>query len=71
MVGMGQDIGMELREAAPGDAPAVIALWEAAGLTRPWNDPVQDFERALAAADAAILILRPGLELAAYSEVLR
>ena len=48
---------MILRDAAPGDASAVIALWEAAGLTRPWNDPTQDFERALAAADSAILIL--------------
>ncbi len=48
---------MILRDAAPGDARAVIALWEAAGLTRPWNDPAQDFERALAAADSAILIL--------------
>lgn len=57
MAGIGYEIGMILRDAEPGDAPAVIALWEAAGLTRPWNDPTQDFERALAAADSAILIL--------------
>ncbi len=54
---MREEIGRVLREAEPGDAGAVIALWEAAGLTRPWNDPIQDFSRALLAADAAILIL--------------
>jgi len=49
--------GLALREAVAVDAPAVIALWQAVGLTRPWNDPTDDFHRALAAADAAILIL--------------
>lgn len=57
MAGIGHEMAMILRDAAPADAPAVIALWEAAGLTRPWNDPMQDFERALAAADSTILIL--------------
>jgi ribosomal protein S18 acetylase RimI-like enzyme len=27
------------------DEPAVIALWQACGLTRPWNDPRKDIER--------------------------
>jgi len=29
------------------DTESVIALWHAAGLTRPWNDPRKDIERKL------------------------
>jgi ribosomal protein S18 acetylase RimI-like enzyme len=29
----------------PADAEAVVALWERAGLTRPWNDPRRDIAR--------------------------
>uniref|UniRef100_UPI003B6398FF GNAT family acetyltransferase n=1 Tax=Sphingomonas sp. PL-96 TaxID=2887201 RepID=UPI003B6398FF len=47
-------------EAQLGDAAAVIALWQATALTRPWNDPAADFARALAAADAAVLVVRDG-----------
>lgn len=36
---------MIVREFAPGDAETVVALWTAAGLTRPWNDPRADIER--------------------------
>jgi ribosomal protein S18 acetylase RimI-like enzyme len=50
-------------EAGPDDAAEVIALWHAAGLTRPWNDPAADFARALAAPDAAVLVVRDGAAL--------
>lgn len=40
---------------APGDRTAAIALWEASGLTRPWNDPVADFDRALAGPASTVL----------------
>ena len=33
----------------------VIALWHKAGLTRPWNDPAADLERALQSTSAAVL----------------
>jgi ribosomal protein S18 acetylase RimI-like enzyme len=46
--------------ATPADAAATIALWQACGLTRPWNDPQADFDRALASASATILIIRDG-----------
>jgi ribosomal protein S18 acetylase RimI-like enzyme len=36
---------MQLRPFLDTDEPAVIALWEACGLTRPWNDPRQDIAR--------------------------
>lgn len=36
----------------------VIQLWHDCGLTRPWNDPVRDFDSALASPASAILILK-------------
>ena len=35
----------EIRTFDPADAEDVVALWEEAGLTRPWNDPRADIER--------------------------
>jgi GNAT superfamily N-acetyltransferase len=35
------------RTATVADRDAVVAIWEACGLTRPWNDPGADFLRAL------------------------
>lgn len=37
------------------DGRAVVALWEAAGLTRPWNDPVADLGSALSAPSSTVL----------------
>lgn len=47
---------MEIRTADAADRDAVIATWEACGLTRPWNDPVLDFERALAGPTSTVLV---------------
>ena len=47
---------MEIRTATLLDRDPVIALWTAAGLTRPWNDPAQDFERALAGPASMVLV---------------
>lgn len=38
---------MRIRPYAPADETAVIAVWERAGLTRPWNDPRKDIRRKL------------------------
>lgn len=38
------------------DAGEVVALWQAAGLTRPWNDPARDIERKLAVAPELFLV---------------
>lgn len=51
---------MTIEEACAADREEVVALWQAAGLTRPWNDPVADFERAIGGATSAILLLREG-----------
>jgi len=40
------------------DEAAVIALWEAAGLLRPWNDPHVDFLRAVRSEQSAVLLIR-------------
>ncbi|WP_353217257.1 GNAT family acetyltransferase [Sandarakinorhabdus sp.] len=40
--------------------PAAIALWAAAGLTRPWNDPLADAHRALAGPASTILACHAG-----------
>ena len=38
---------MQIRDVSPTDFPAVIELWDQAGLTRPWNPPAADLQRAL------------------------
>ena len=38
---------MDIRPFNPEDEPAVVALWERCGLTRPWNDPRKDIRRKL------------------------
>ena len=52
-------------EATAEDAEAVIALWRACALTRPWNDPAADFARAVAGPTSAVLLRREGEALTA------
>lgn len=40
------------------DAKAAVALWEEAGLTRPWNDASSDFRRALDSSSSTVLGIR-------------
>lgn len=49
-----------IEAATADDAEAVVALWQACGLTRPWNDPGADFVRALGDAASAVLVARSG-----------
>lgn len=51
---------MTLSAASSDDAAAVISLCHLCELTRPWNDPQADFERALACNQATIFVLRDG-----------
>lgn len=48
----------EIEPATASDASAVIALWHACGLTRPWNDPASDFALALREAQSSVLVAR-------------
>ena len=47
--------GLAIGEAGAADGEAVIGLWEACGLTRPWNDPLSDFRLALSAESSTVL----------------
>lgn len=38
---------MEIRPYRESDQDAVVALWRACGLVRPWNDPAKDIRRKL------------------------
>lgn len=38
---------MRIEVASAADSEGVTALWEAAGLKRPWNNLLRDFDRAL------------------------
>ncbi|HEV2513777.1 MAG TPA: GNAT family acetyltransferase [Devosia sp.] len=47
---------MHIRPFEARDTDAVVALWQARGLTRPWNDPVKDIERKLAVQPELFLV---------------
>lgn len=49
-------MGIRIEAAAPAHRAAVVALWQAAGLTRPWNDPACDFDMALANPTSTVLL---------------
>jgi ribosomal protein S18 acetylase RimI-like enzyme len=48
---------MKIRSANPEDEAAVVALWQACGLTVPYNDPVSDFRFALGKTNSDVLVL--------------
>lgn len=47
---------IEVRPIAPGEEEAVVALWQASGLTRPWNDPRRDLEFARGKPGSDVLV---------------
>jgi ribosomal protein S18 acetylase RimI-like enzyme len=47
---------LEVRGFEPGEELVVVSLWEACGLTRPWNDPAKDLRRRLAVNDDLFLV---------------
>lgn len=56
-------MGVAVVPAAAADRDQVVALWRAAGLTRPWNDPRADFDLALANSTSTILLAYDGANL--------
>ena len=51
---------LAIAEMADADVAAVIALWQACDLTRPWNDPTADIALARRGPNSTILIGRDG-----------
>lgn len=47
---------LRIRAFAAGDEAAVVALWQACGLTRPWNDPRRDIATKLAEQPELFLV---------------
>jgi ribosomal protein S18 acetylase RimI-like enzyme len=47
---------VRIREFRPEDTEAVVALWVACDLTRPWNDPYADLERKLRDSPELLLV---------------
>jgi ribosomal protein S18 acetylase RimI-like enzyme len=60
---------LAIAEIADADVAAVIALWQACGLTRPWNDPTADIALARRGPNATILIGREGNAIVATAMV--
>jgi ribosomal protein S18 acetylase RimI-like enzyme len=46
---------MQIRNLASTDIPGAVSLWEQAGLTRPWNPPIDDLLRALDGPTSTVL----------------
>jgi ribosomal protein S18 acetylase RimI-like enzyme len=46
---------VEVRELTAAERGVAIEIWSEAELTRPWNDPVADFDRALAGPSSTLL----------------
>lgn len=51
---------IEIGELPADEADAAVALWQACGLTRPWNDPHADLALALASPASTVLAGRQG-----------
>nr|WP_190241933.1 GNAT family acetyltransferase [Bradyrhizobium algeriense] len=51
---------LAIADIADADVATVIALWQACGLTRPWNDPAADIALARREPNSTILIGRDG-----------
>jgi ribosomal protein S18 acetylase RimI-like enzyme len=47
---------MDIRSFCHADEPALIALWSACGLIRPWNDPTKDIQRKVAVHDGGFFV---------------
>lgn len=49
-------IALTVREVEDHDVSQIIEVWNAAGVSRPWNDPLKDIEFARQSPQGAILV---------------
>jgi ribosomal protein S18 acetylase RimI-like enzyme len=56
MGGQPDDTAVVIRPYVAADEDGVVALWEATGLTRPWNDPRKDIARKLSVQPEGFLV---------------
>ena len=57
------------REIADADVDSVVALWQACGLTRAWNDPYKDIAFARQSETSTVLVLEHDGAIAATAMV--
>lgn len=57
------DEAVRTRPFAPADRRALVALWAACDLLRPWNDPDRDIDRKLADSPDGLIVLVSGAAL--------
>lgn len=60
---------LSIREMRDGDLDDVVALWHAAGVSRPWNDPVADIAFARRGTHSTVLVAREAARLVATAMV--
>lgn len=60
---------LEIRSIADGDIDAVVVLWHAAGVARPWNDPRRDIAFARRDAHSTVLVGADGGRIVASAMV--
>lgn len=53
---------VDIRPFTPADTEGVVSLWQATGLTRPWNNPYQDISRKLEVQPELFLVAVEGDE---------
>ena len=51
-----QAMTIQIRSFTNSDTEAVVALWQACDLTRPWNNPYKDIQRKLSVSDNLFLV---------------
>ncbi|WP_300378320.1 GNAT family acetyltransferase [Henriciella sp.] len=49
-------MSLHVRDFREADRKAVVSLWDACALTRPWNDPDGDIDLALRSREATLLV---------------
>lgn len=52
------EVAARFTEITDDDVEGVVALWQACGLTRPWNDPHVDITEARSGPTSTVLVLR-------------
>jgi ribosomal protein S18 acetylase RimI-like enzyme len=60
---------MHIGPLSPSDFDAAVALWREVGLTRPWNNPMDDLRRAVAGPSSTVLAGHDGDALVATAMV--
>ena len=49
-------MSLDIRDITDADVPEIIALWNASGVSRPWNDPARDIAFARRDAHSTVLV---------------